>query len=361
MVVALHPAAPRTSLGRVHVHLARCGIDKVRHYRTLFGGVTLQGKSGLKVAERLKLAGDLVNVDLDPAIYLRKPRSDEQLSLDLEVSPFDWVQAQRDLELPVVRTAGRRIRAGRYDELRAVLDVAYRVPVSVVLVLDEGWLGQRHVDVLLSALRAADRDVSLVFAATYDPFKRKDRVGSLRRLLDWSRSSGCRLELLRTDLIGLPAVVDGACLASIGLSTSTRHFGLPLSSGDQDSYEDRQRSPLVFVPRLLHWQRGEVLGGLSPWRGAGVTECGCPACDSAGADLLRFAKTFTKTVPSNIIKAVREHDSYALSNVTQSILSAPDPRAELRYQRKVAQNLARSVAAQQKVRLDMPPWIASWD
>src|SRR5207244_9931333 len=142
----------------------------------------------------------------------------------------------------------------------------------------------RHFGVLSDAVRGAGRDVSLVLAAAFDPLDTPAKVANLRALLHWAADSGRRLELLRIDLAGLPAITDGASATAIGLSTSTRHLGLPLSGARRGEYQQRQRSPLVFVPRLLHWQRASTLGALSPWDGAGVTTCDCDACERANGD-----------------------------------------------------------------------------
>lgn len=361
MAVQLSSATAITRLGQVQVYLGRTDIDEVRRFRDIFGGVTLQGKNGLRLVKELDRAGELFGVDLDPAVYASWKKADEQLSLDLDIPSTDWVRTQADLGLPVIRTAGQRIQVGRADEIRAELEKVYPVPVVTVLALDNGWLGQRHIDTLLTLVEAADRDIALVLAAKFDPLDSGPKISGLHALLDWSKRTGRRLELLRTDHVGLPAVTVGASLASIGLTTSTRHLGLPLRRKERDEYEERQHSPLVFVPRLLHWQRGKVLNGLSLWGGAGVTDCSCSPCSRAGTDLLRFAQVFTGPVPTPLTKAIREHDAHALSELARSILDSPNPQAQLRHLRRVAQNLTVSVAANQRVSLDIPPWVNCWE
>jgi hypothetical protein len=263
-MVAQHDVAPaRTSLGQIQAYLGRSHVDDVLRSRDRFGAVTLQGLGGLKIAKALLRMGELWGVDLDPATYRDRPekKASSQLHLPgLDCPPFDWVLAQAELELPVVRTASPRIRVGRVEILRAELARSYPVDVTVVLALDGGWLGRRHVDSLEEELRRADRDVSLVFAAAFDPLDTRAKVDSLRRLLRWASESSRAVELLRTDLVGLPAVTEGAVVAAIGLSTSARHLGLPFAPRQRADFDRRRRSPLVFVPRLLHWQRANVLG-----------------------------------------------------------------------------------------------------
>jgi hypothetical protein len=342
----------RASLGRVQVYLGRCGAAEVVANRERFGAVTLQGLHGLAVAGRLARIGELRGVDLDPAVYLARgkakaPVVEGQLGFDLDLPVFDWVTAQAELGLPVVRTAGARLRVGQVDELKAELARDYPVPVSVTLVLDGGWLGSKHSGVLAEQLRAADRDVSLVLGAPFDPVDSSYKVRGLQRLLRWSTRTGRRLELLRTGPIGIPAIAAGAKVAAIGLSTSTRHLGGPVARR-ADGVRPK-RSPQVFVPRLLHWQRGIDL------KGTEVTHCGCPACARAGAGLSRFDVAFDAAVPAKVRAAAQEHDSHALADVVRSVMTSADPRDELARLRRDAQELAAAIG------VPVPTWLGNWE
>ncbi|TDV50788.1 hypothetical protein [Actinophytocola oryzae] len=342
----------RASVGRVQAYLGRCGAAEVIANRERFGGVTLQGLHGLGVAARLARIGELRGVDLDPAAYLARgrvkaPVVEGQLGFDLDLPVFDWVTAQAELGLPVVRTAGPRLRVGDLDGLRAELHRDYAVPVSVTLVLDGGWLGSRHSGVLAEQLRAADRDVSLVLGAPFDPVDSSYKVQGLQRVLRWSARTGRRLELLRTGPIGIPAVAAGAKVAAIGLSSSTRHLGGPVARRADGAKP--KRSPQVFVPKLLHWQRGVDL------RGTEVTRCGCPACARAGNGLQRFGVSFDSSVPAAVRNAAQEHDSHALADVVRSFTGATDPRDQLSRMRRDAQELADAIG------MPVPKWLANWE
>jgi hypothetical protein len=342
----------RASLGRVQVYLGRCGAAEVVANRERFGAVTLQGLHGLGVAGRLARIGELRGIDLDPAVYLARgkakpPVATGQLGFDLDLPVFDWVTAQAELGLPVVRTPGTRLRVGQVDELKAELARDYPVPVSVTLALDGGWLGSKHSGVLAEQLRAADRDVSLVLGAPFDPVDSAYKVQGLRRLLRWSTRTGRRLELLRTGPIGIPAIAAGAKVAAIGLSTSTRHLGGPVARRT-DGVRPK-RSPQVFVPRLLHWQRGVDL------KGTEVTHCACSACAQAGTGLTRFDVAFDSSVPAKVRAAAQEHDSHALADVVRSVMGAADPRDELTRLRRDAQELAAAIG------VPVPKWLGNWE
>ena len=342
-------AGRRAALGRVHAYLGRCGAGEAVANRDRFGGVTLQGTHGLKVARVLARAGELTGIDLDPAAYLARattppPAVTAQLGLDLDLPVFDWVEAQAELGLRVVRTPGLRVRVGQLDALKAELQRDYPVPVSVTLALDGGWLGSKHSGVLAEQLRAADRDVSLVLGAPFDPLDSTYKVHGLKRLLRWSTRTGRALELLRTGPVGIPAVAAGARLAAIGLSSSTRHLGGPVARRT-DGVRPK-RSPQVFVPRLLHWQRGIDLR---------VTDCDCPACAQAGAGLERFDVAYDRPVPATVRAAAKDHDSHALAGVVHDLRSAADPREELTRLRLDAQETATEFG------LTVPRWLQSWD
>jgi hypothetical protein len=342
----------RASLGRVQVYLGRCGAAEVVVNRERFGAVTLQGLHGLGVAARLARVGELRGVDLDPAVYLARgkakaPVAEGQLGFDLDLPVFDWVTAQAELGLRVVRTPGPRLRVGDMDALKAELHREYPVPVSVTLVLDGGWLGSKHSGALAEQLRAADRDVSLVLGAPFDPVDSSYKVQGLQRLLRWSMRTGRKLELLRTGPIGIPAIAAGAKVAAIGLSTSTRHLGGPVARR-ADGVRPK-RSPQVFVPRLLHWQRGVDL------KGTEVTHCGCAACARAGKGLSRFDVAFDSAVPAAVRNAAQEHDSHALAEIVRSVLGAADPKDELARLRRDAQDLAAAIG------VPVPKWLGNWE
>ncbi|MGH7686869.1 MAG: hypothetical protein ACREN2_08645 [Candidatus Dormibacteria bacterium] len=352
----------QTRLGQLQVYLGRCNVEEVRRRRDQFGAVILQGAAGLKVATNLGRLGDLLGVSLDPADYRKISSASPARSTipGLELPVFDWVAAQVRLGMSTVRTSSPRIRVGHLDQVKLELSKSYSVPVSVVLALDCGWLGRLHIDSLIKELEEADRDVSFVLSAPFDPLGTSRAVAGLRQLLAWASASCRRVELLRTDLAALPAVLEGAAVGAVGLSTTTRHLGQPMKRKQLKEYEHRQVSPLVFVPRLLHWQRGSQLGALSPWKGAGVTDCDCTVCQAANDDLLRFASTY-ESVPANVDQELRDHCALALSTIMRYVMESENPAANLANLRADALSRARFITASLKVHLDPPPaWISSW-
>lgn len=113
----------------------------------------------------------------------------------------------------------------------------------------------------------------------------------------------------------------------------------------------------MFVPRLLDWQRADVLGALAPWNGAGLTHCDCAACADAGEDLRRFGLG-----TGNGASEIRRHDELALGGVIQEIMSADDPERELKFRRVNAFQRAKAVSSSLDVELHAPPaWLDSWN
>ena len=110
-----------------------------------------------------------------------------------------------------------------------------------------------------------------------------------------------------------------------------------------------KRSPQVFVPRLLHWQRGVDL------KGTEMTHCGCPACAKAGTGLSRFGVAFDSSVPAAIRNAAQEHDSHSLAGLVRNVMAAADPREELSRLRRDAQELATELG------VPVPKWLGNWD
>lgn len=346
-----------TKRGHVGVYLGDCTVDDVLIARDRFGAVTLQGRHGLDLVRTLRHMGRSIDgLDVDPAVYRKTPEplADDGL-FDLEV---DWVDEQRRLGLTTIRTAAHRIGAGRPDELRRALEIDVPADVSVSLPLEGRWLGKGHLAELEQQLKAAHRDVTLVFGAVSDPIDSVDKVMALRRLVTWAAAERLRFEVLRTDLVGLPAVLDGLAYAAAGLTPSTRHFGIPIKNRRKDRVRRQQYSPLVFVPQLMHWLRAERIGVLGHWDGAGVTDCDCDICATEGS-LLRFDEWFDSETESKAVVAA--HNRAAMSRIVGAVLASDDPTAELRRRRDEAIHLVREIRSRQRIAIPLPAWIESWN
>jgi hypothetical protein len=197
-----------------------------------------------------------------------------------------------------------------------------------------------------------------VFASVMDPLGSRDAVDGIRELIAVSCVDDRRVELLRTDTSGIAFAAHGGTLGSVGLGTSLRHHGLPLSGEQQKRFRDRQRWPLVLVGELLSWHRGNVLGALADFGGAGLTDCSCLAC--RGQSLLRFDKGWPQRVPDDVKTDAMMHDLMTWSAVAHRILGATDPAAAWTAAAAAAHRKVVEVAATCRVALPLPASLTVW-
>jgi hypothetical protein len=342
----------RVRTGIVGAYVGAGDAEFVRVVRRVAGRVTVSGKNGLRVVTALAKAGDLNGVDLDPAGYLVS-RSD-QMALFGE----DWTGRQRDLGLRVVRSQGRYVARGDKEALRQAMTEAIAADVVRVVSLHETWLRGENLRLLTDAVRACDNALAFVFAGVMDPFAANGAVEGLQELNDAARADGRRVELLRTDLTGIAFAAQGGSLGAIGLSTSGRHHGLPMPLEQREEYLDRKRWPLVLVPSLAGWQRGNRLGALSEFAGGGITDCGCAPCD--GRSLLRFDRGWPKQVPQEVRSDARAHDVAEWYRLAGRILTDPEPRRAWARACADALTTAATIAAEYKVAFELPRSLRVW-
>jgi hypothetical protein len=347
---AMFGAARRTGL--IGAYMSAVDLDQVRAVRALTGHVTVTGKTGLKALRALHLVGDLHDIDLDPAGYLSPSQDDGALF------PFDWEACQEELGLPVVRSVGRFVRAGDVAQLREAFDAALRPGTIRVVSLDGRWLRPDHLPQVLARVRHCSDPLAFVLANPFDPLEATGTVDGLQMLLAGAAGGGRTVELLRTDVSGIPFVAAGGAHSSIGLTSNARHHPLPLGKRAGQQHEVRQGIPKVFTPALLSWQQGTRLGALSPWGGAGICQCGCSGC--AGRDLLRFDRAFLGTVPQEVRSDAQWHDLHTVHDIGRAVLEADDPLAAWRDLCRAAVHTAAQVEAFYRVPLRVPGSVAAW-
>jgi hypothetical protein len=338
--------------GVVGAYVATADVEFVRGVRRVAGRVTVSGKTGLRVLAMLAKDGDLQGVDFDPAGYLTRDSS------QLELFARDWITPQRKLNLPVVRSSGCYVRNGDRDALKLAMTEPLEADVIRVVSLQERWLRVPDLRLLIDAVNASDNPLGFVFASVMDPLGGVATVDGLQELTDAARAGGRRVELLRTDLTGIGFAVCGGSLGTIGLSTSTRHHGLPIPQRQRKKYDDRQRWPLVFVPSLASWQRGYSLGALTEFDGAGITDCPCPPCD--GRSLLRFDQSWPKQVPPQVRADAQAHDLASWSRLAGAVLADPEPRQAWARVCASAITTAATIADRYKVALKLPGSLNTW-
>ena len=120
------------------------------------------------------------------------------------------------------------------------------------------------------------RPTALVLAGRGDPLSVSGAVAGLQRLASHIDD----LSLLRTDHGGIGALSLGAKHASVGLTTTTRHYAPKFFN----PHKDNEPSQRLFVPQLMDWFKAL---DIAAWAAAGlVFSCDLPCCD--GLRLERF-------------------------------------------------------------------------
>lgn len=198
--------------------------------------------------------------------------------------PSEWASMQR------ANGADRVLLSGVFapwekDELLGVRDLTHLVSEEaaiardlnavLLLALDSRWVARRTSQVL-DVLGRAAVPVALILADPKDPLATSGSVAGLRRLAQCLPD----VMLLRSDHGSIGAVAFGATHASIGLTTSTRHF----VASPMNARKRRNTSARVFVRTLLDWFLASDIAG---WTAAGSDViCNLPCCQ--GAELSRF-------------------------------------------------------------------------
>lgn len=342
-------------VGAVGLYVAGDDVDLVRRARERTGRVTVCGRPGQRVITKLARADDVGGVDLDPGVYVDHYRAARHQLAFLDV---DWEQWQHDARLPVVRSAGVYANRADHDALKEAFTTPIRKDTTRVVSAHSWWLRSEGFRVFVSCVRNCDDPLAFVFADMFDPLADTGTVDRFRSLLEVACAGRRPVELLRSDLTAIGCATLGGSLGTIGLSTYTRHHGLPLPRKAAKQYNERHRTPYVFVPALLSWHKGTDLGALAKFDGAGITNCDCQACQ--GADLLRFDREWPRSVPAGVLAEAREHDMHTVTTLAKHVLAAPDPEAKWRRACALAVKTAGGIASVYKVVLHVPDSIRGW-
>ena len=243
-------------------------------YALATGGVVLRGAPGCKAATNLRDAGFNGRIWIDPASYEQQDQPEPDTLFG------DWWQLrQEELRVEEFISPGSYVDAGDIESLRRSLDSegewARRAGGRLSLSLRAGWL-TKHVEPLITELRAADTPLALAFADRNDPLGLRGAVSGLVELLDFVDD----IAVLRCDLGAIGAVAHGAVLGALGTSTGVRHAVPP---GHQPGGVANDKSPSVFLPKLLDFKLGSFLSSFP--RAASPT-CELECCH--GAPLRRF-------------------------------------------------------------------------
>jgi len=268
----------------------------------LADAVTIAGPKGPTEIRKLRQAGFSSPVLFDGTGYK-----------GTDLPPADaWIAQQRAVG------ADRALLPGVFgpwdkDDHTSLVDlvteqsrISADLDATMLLAIDARWLAKR-TEILTDVLGSADRPVALVLGHPADPLSLGGAVAGLR----WLARRVPHLSLLRCDHGAIGAVAFGADHASIGLSTTNRHFATiamkPRSAPG--------RSSRVFVRQLIDWFRASEVAG---WSATGA-DINCRLRCCGGASLARFLDADLDATWHNMV---------ALADFAAYILDAdPDDRA----------------------------------
>ena len=237
----------------------------------LADAVTVAGPMGPEVIRRLRESGLQAPVLFDGMGYAGK---------DLP-APDDWVGLQRGVGAARLLLPGALLAWDRNDDSEFIVTVqeqdriAAALDATMLFAIDVRWVARR-TDLVVETLRSADQPAALVLIHRGDPLSERWAVPGLRRVVQ--RVSG--VSLLRGDHGAIGSLAFGAEHASVGLTTSTRHYAPPAKG----TWRRPGQSARLFIRPLLDWFLASDVAG---WTAAGqAIICHLPCCN--GRSLARF-------------------------------------------------------------------------
>ena len=273
--------------------------ESARFAANLADAITIAGPKGPNAVTLLRDAGVEAPILFDGTGY--KP--DVSLAADTWVSWQLRVGASCPLLPGVFLPWDKDNRSALEDAVREQSRIAFDLDATMLLAIDVRWVA-KQTDLVVDTLQSANRPVALVFAHRADPLAIGGAVAGLRRIA--SRVEG--LTVLRSDHGAIGALAFGADHASIGLTTTTRHFA-PVEMRARRRPGSLAR---VFVRSLLDWFLADTTAG---WTAAGTNIiCELPCCN--GLSLDRF-------IDSDL--DVNWHNMNALADFANYVLNAEVP------------------------------------
>lgn len=262
----------------------------------LADGITIEGPRGPEVAKRMRDAGLEAPVLFDGAGY----------KFENLPTAEKWVQQQTRVEAARLLLPGVFIpwekdsNAAFVGIIKEQGRIAEDLGAMILAAVDVRWVA-RQTDLVVDSLLSTGQPVALVLADRGDPLSVGGAVLGLQRLA----SQVFLLFLLRSDHGSVGALAFGADHASIGLTTSTRHYA-HASSG---AWRHPGSSARLFVRSYLDWFLAHVVAG---WTAAGrKVICHLPCC--GGNPLSRFLDPDLDA---------RWHNMNALADFARHILDA---------------------------------------
>jgi len=200
------------------------------------------------------------------------------------------------------------IRSSWWTEHLPSLPTGLRDAISVI-VDGSALASPSTLAAILAVFGQPGRHIVLSLKDSHDPLASEARIEGLERLIRGLPS----VSLSRSDFGVIGAVLFGATWGSIGLNASARH----VRTGGGKVPDDR--SPNIFVPSLMSFVRGSKLASFATV--GRRFPCSCQECKGAALD--RFTASVDE--PAAIV-----HNIAVITSRAQAVLSAQDPRRDLK-------------------------------
>jgi hypothetical protein len=265
-----------------------------------------------------------------------------------------WLERQRAAGVPVILTDPRPIGDRNRDALRKALQRWENIPESSLAVLPIGnWWLKQGLERLIEDVDSAGRPVAIVLMHVYNGLNARGTVTGLLRLVHQAKVP---VVLLRQSVAAMGV---GAYATFIGASGDTRH-GRPriqrkVDAGKPEN-EDRDTSPILFVPALHDYLRASKLPALT---GAdpGVLNCN-DALVCAGRSLLEFADS-ADLAPAELDLAAYRHNVASHEQVAREVFGTKDWRRSWWQRCREGADVTASMSGH-NVSLRVSDWLTQW-
>jgi hypothetical protein len=289
------------------------GASLARYLDPARGGLVVSSTKGISGARALHAALPGLVLAADP-----KERDEQAATVEAPIAlpPGDMfgettldevINGQFASGADIGVIPGRYVHAEDSDSLRALIemanaldrdDVILRVPCAYP------WARPESTPQLITLFSRSRHPVALSLGDRADPLEQKGVPAGLRTIVD----SYPGLIIWKTDLAGLDAIARGALAAAIGILPSLRHACPP--GGPGRAIDKTDKTPRIFLPRLLRYVRGSYLhdewfASVEPWT------CDCIICDGRAIDRFTGSK-------DDLLQASR-HNAIAITELHREL------------------------------------------
>jgi hypothetical protein len=263
-------------------------------------GMVISGAQAWKTATFLKNRGYPSPLLVDRQVYKGKGRRPAS-------APFDpnWINRQRELELPLVVPDAGYVAAGDLTGLQSLVRRARDIEDGLILLpLANYWLYGAGLRMLLTELKDVTAPLAMVLEHQSDPMK-------VRRIFEGMLAvlrTGIEVVPMRCDVSALGLLAHGALAAAFGSRSSLRHL-YPVTNGGGGGRPNREAA---LWPAGLALHHTDVLNDvISASPDDGSWRCLCEVCDGKRIDRLHAASN----------EEIRRHNAAALLDVRTQIMT----------------------------------------